>query len=71
MLRDALMRQFRNPKSDLEVMRDIMDRRQGAWEKSEDFFNAIDKMTSQLRMPIQETELVRVHGSVEIHLQRC
>lgn len=60
MLKEALLQRYRNPKSDLEIMRDLMDRKQGVWESTEDFFSSIHKMRSRLRMQLPEVELVRI-----------
>ncbi|XP_055839393.1 uncharacterized protein LOC129907301 [Episyrphus balteatus] len=58
-LKDALMREYRNSKSDFEIIQEIMDRKQGPGESSDDFFASVNKLRAQLRVQTPEIDLVR------------
>ena len=59
-LKDNLFRQFRNMKSDLELMRNLVERRQNAGESIDEYFLAMTKLRSMLRVEMDNQDLIRI-----------
>ena len=55
-LKECLLRQFRNTKSDFEMMRNLVERRQNAGE----YFLAMIKLRSMLRVEIGEPDMIKI-----------
>ena len=59
-LKDSLIRQFRNMKSDFELMRNLVERRQNPGESIDDYFLAMAKLRSMLRVDIDNADLIKI-----------
>lgn len=59
-IRHALVSQFRGLATDYEIIRDIMDRKQGPRETFDDFSGAIISMNNRLRVPLPAIELIDI-----------
>ncbi|KAI8116933.1 hypothetical protein CVS40_11077 [Lucilia cuprina] len=59
-LKEAVINRFRRFNSDVEIHRQIMDRRQQPQELFEDFYNAVLRLRSQQNNPIGENELIDI-----------
>ena len=59
-LKECLLRQFRNTKSDFEMMRNLVERRQNAGETIDEYFLAMIKLRSMLRVEIGEPDMIKI-----------
>lgn len=59
-LKYHLIRKFRNFESDFEIQRRIMERRQAPNETTDCFITEIIKLKNQMRVHVDETELVKI-----------
>ena len=59
-LKQNLLRQFRNTKSDFELMRNLVERRQNPGESIDEYFLAMTKLRSMLRVDMDNQDLIRI-----------
>lgn len=59
-LKHALLNRFKTTRTDFEVMRDIVERKQLPGENTDKFFHEVNLMRSRLKQPIAEYELIKI-----------
>lgn len=59
-LRAALLQRYQSARSDLEIMRDLVERRQQPGETIDAFFHAMGDMRSRLSIAISEDQMVKM-----------
>ncbi|KAI8119245.1 Transposon Tf2-6 polyprotein [Lucilia cuprina] len=59
-LRLALLSQYQKPRSNFEVMRDLVERKQDNSETIDDYFHVMNKLRSKLTQPIPEYDMIKI-----------
>lgn len=60
MLRDALLKRFRSHENDLQIIKQIMDKKQTSSENFEDYFISVLQLKSQLKTPMRDEDLIDI-----------
>ena len=59
-LKEGLLRQFRNFKSDFDLMRMLVERRQNPGESIDEYFMAMTKLRAALRSEMENTDMIKI-----------
>lgn len=59
-LREALRRQFQGNRSEFELMRDMVERKQRSGESVEAYFYVMYKLRSKLKNPVTERDMIKI-----------
>lgn len=59
-LTHSLISHYQTPSSYLEIMRDLVERKQQSGESIDDYFHSINRLRSKLEHPITEYEMIRI-----------
>lgn len=59
-LKHALLLQYKTPRSNFEIMRDLVERRQQPGESLDSYFRALNQIRSKLEQPIPEYEFIKI-----------
>lgn len=59
-LRLALMSQYQTPRSNFEIMRDLVERKQENSETIDAYFHVMNKLRSKLTQPIPEYDIIKI-----------